>query len=201
MKKIVALIVTGLVLFSGSAKAQNLGNILNSISNVVNSVTGNTRAVKLPGDWTYTGAAVALGGENAVSNIAGAAARTTVESKVDEYLSKLGLSTGAMQFSFKEDGTFVCTTKGIPVNGTWKMSEDGKTVKLQFSKTLKKLALNGTVNPTPSGCEMLFDSSKFLKFMKTILAYAAKQNATAGAVASLAENYDNMKLGFKLARD
>lgn len=201
MKKIVALLVASLILFSGTAKAQNLGNILNSISNVVNSVTGNTKTVSLPGNWTYTGAAVSLGSDNQISNIAGAAARTTVETKVDEYLTKVGLVPGAMKFTFNEDGTFVCTVKGVPVNGTWSTANEGKNVKLQFSKTLKKLNLNGTLNTTVGGCEMLFDSSKFLKFVKTVLAYAAKQNATVGTVATLAENYDKMQLGFKLSRD
>ena len=36
------------------------GNILNSISKVIYSYTGNLTAVDLPGRWTYNGAAVGV---------------------------------------------------------------------------------------------------------------------------------------------
>lgn len=221
MKKIAALLVAGLVLVNFNAKAQNLGgllggvlssatgssqnggkagNILNTISNVVYAYTGNTTAVSLPGNWNYAGSAIALGSENQLSNIAGAATRGTIETKVDEYLGKVGLTAGAMKFTFNEDLTFTCTVKGIPVNGTWRTIEDGKKVQLQFSKTLKKLSMTGTLKSTATGCEMLFEGKKFLNFVKTILTYAAKQNAAASSIASLAGNYDNMQIGFKLDR-
>lgn len=221
MKKIVTLMVASIMLVSVNAQAQNLGgllgnvlgaatgsadgnskagNILNTISNVVYAYTGNTQAVSLPGNWNYTGSAIALGSDNQVSNIAGAAARTTIETKVDEYLQKVGLTAGAMKFTFNEDLTFTCTVKGIPINGTWRTLDDGKKVQLQFSKTLKKLSMTGTLKPTATGCEMLFEGRKFLGFVKTVLSYVAKQSAAAGAISSLAGNYDNMQIGFKLEK-
>ncbi len=221
MKKIVTLFVAGMMLVSFNSQAQNLGgllgnvvgaaagsaggnskagNILNTISNVVYAYTGNTQAVSLPGNWNYTGSAIALGSDNQISNIAGAAARGTVETKVDEYLSKVGLTAGALKFTFNEDLTFTCTVKGIPINGTWRTLEDGSKIQLQFSKTLKKLTMTGTLKPTATGCEMLFEGKKFLNFVKTILTYAAKQNAAASSIASLAGNYSDMKIGFKLDR-
>lgn len=219
MKKIITLFVASVMLVSVNAQAQNLGgllgsvlgaatgstdsnskagNILNTISNVVYAYTGNTTAVSLPGNWNYAGSAVALGSDNQLSNIAGAAARGTIETKVDEYLQKVGLTAGAMQFTFNEDLTFTCTVKGIPVSGTWRTLDDGKKVQLQFSKTLKKLSMTGTLQQTSTGCEMLFEGKKFLNFVKTVLTYVAKQSSTASSIASLAGNYSDMKIGFKL---
>ena len=212
MKKIYAIAVSCLMLAGVNASAQSLGNLLggltggntdagsllNSVSNVIYAFTGNTQAVSLPGTWNYGGAAIALSGDNVVSNLAGSAVSSGVESKIDGYLSKIGIAPGAMTFTFNEDLTFVCTIKGIPINGTWRTLEDGNSVQLQFGKTLKFLNLTGSLKKTATGCEVLFQSSKFLTFLKTALNYVAKQSSTASTFASLTENYKDMKLGFKL---
>lgn len=212
MKKIYAIAVSCLMLAGVNASAQSLGNLLggltggntdagsllNSVSNVIYAFTGNTQAVSLPGTWNYGGAAIALSGDNVVSNLAGSAVSSGVESKIDGYLSKIGIAPGAMTFTFNEDLSFVCTIKGIPINGTWRTLEDGNSVQLQFGKTLKFLNLTGSLKKTATGCEVLFQSSKFLTFLKTALNYVAKQSSTASTFASLTENYKDMKLGFKL---
>ena len=212
MKKIYAIAVSCLMLAGVNASAQSLGSLLggltggntdagsllNSVSNVIYAFTGNTQAVSLPGTWNYGGAAIALSGDNVVSNLAGSAVSSGVESKIDGYLSKIGIAPGAMTFTFNEDLTFVCTIKGIPINGTWRTLEDGNSVQLQFGKTLKFLNLTGSLKKTATGCEVLFQSSKFLTFLKTALNYVAKQSSTASTFASLTENYNDMKLGFKL---
>ncbi len=212
MKKIYAIAASCLMLAGVNASAQSLGSLLggltggntdagsllNSVSNVIYAFTGNTQAVSLPGTWNYGGAAIALSGDNVVSNLAGSAVSSGVESKIDGYLSKIGIAPGAMTFTFNEDLTFVCTIKGIPINGTWRTLEDGNSVQLQFGKTLKFLNLTGSLKKTATGCEVLFQSSKFLTFLKTALNYVAKQSSTASTFASLTENYKDMKLGFKL---
>lgn len=215
MKKI--LITVAVVISCASAAyAQNLGGILgqvanaagngkasgiiNSITDVVYAYTGNTRAVQLPGDWRYEGSAIALGSDNAFSGIAGTAASSTMENKVDEYLAKVGISEGALAFSFREDLTFTCTVNRIPVSGTWRVLEDGNKVQLQFGKNMKYLSMTGDLKASALGCQMLFEGRKFLSFVKTVLSYAGKQSGTAAAVASLAENYNDMKIGFELSR-
>jgi len=217
MKKIIAVLAASLML-AGAVSAQglgsllggltgksgsgssDLGSILNTVSNVVYSFTGQTNVVSLPGTWTYEGAAIALSGDSAVANIASTAASGTVEKKMDEYLAKVGIKPGTMTFTFNEDLSFVCTIGAIPISGTWKTLDEGARVQLQFGKTLKFLNMTGTLKPSVTGCEMLFDSGRLMEFLKKALAYVAKQNSTASTFASLAENYNDMKLGFKLAR-
>ena len=178
----------------------NGSGLLNSLTEVVYSYTGNLTAVQLPGSWTYEGSAISLGSDNALSNIAGTAASATVEKKVDEYLAKVGITKGALGFTFNEDLSFVCTVKSIPVSGTWRMLEDGKTVQLQFGKNMKYLSLTGDLKNSAAGCEMLFEGKKFLGFVKTVLSYVGKQSGTAATVASLAESYNDMKIGFELSK-
>jgi len=209
MKKTISLIAVTLF-FAGSVSAQGLGSllknastsdVLGSLSKVVYSFTGNLTAVDLPGTWTYTGSAVSLGGDNALTNVAGTAVSSGVESKVDEYLKKVGVTSGALVFTFNEDLTFTCTAKGIPVNGTWKTLNEGEKVQLQFGKNLKFLSMTGTLKQTgANSCQVLFEGSKFLSFVKTILSYAAKQSSAASAVSSLAGNYSNMQIGMTLKK-
>ena len=218
MKKIFAVLAASLML-AGAVNAQGLGGLLggltgksseggpdlgsslNTVSNVVYAFTGQTNVVSLPGNWTYQGAAIALSGDNTVANIASSAAAGGIEGKMDEYLAKIGIKPGSMKFTFNEDLSFVCTIGAIPISGTWKTLDDGARVQLQFGKTLKFLNMTGTLKATATGCEMLFDSGKLMEFLKKALAYVAKQSSTASTFATLAENYNDMKLGFKLSRN
>lgn len=178
-----------------------VGNILNSISKVVYSYTGNLTAVDLPGKWTYNGAAVGVSSStNALASIAGTAATSTVEDKVDSYLSKVGIRPGSAVFTFNEDLTFTCQFGKVPLSGTWKTLNDGKNIQLQFGKTLKYLSMTGTLQNSQNGCEMLFDASKFLGFAKKVAAVAASQGTTASILSNMASSYDNLKIGWELKR-
>ena len=79
----VALAFMGLWLSAASAQAQSLKDILNSetVKKVVSSVTGgqSVTATSLQGTWTYVDPAVQLGSDNALKQIAGAAATTELE--------------------------------------------------------------------------------------------------------------------------
>ena len=213
MKKLIAIAVAALM-FAGAASAQNLGSLLgglgsalgnsdlgNTVSKVIYGFTGNLNAVDLPGNWTYTGSAIKLGSDNVLSNVAGAAASGTIESKVNSYLEKVGITAGSMQFTFNEDLTFTCTVKGIPVSGTWQTYDDGNRVKLQFGKAMKFLNLDGSLQNVASGCQMLFNGKKFLAFAKAIMNVVAKQSATASAISGLAGNYNDMQIGFTLRKN
>ena len=209
MKKTIAL-AAAVLMFAAAASAQGLGGLLGSlgssglgdtVSKVIYGFTGNLTAVSLLGNWTYTGSAISFGGDNVLSNVAGAAVSGSAESKVDEYLKKVGITAGAMQFTFNEDLTFSCTVRGIPISGTWKTYDDGNKVQLQFGKTLKYMNLDGKLVATADGCQMLFNGTKFLNFIKTVMSFVGKQNSTAGAISSLAGNYNDMQIGFSLKKN
>lgn len=185
----------------GALGSSNGGDVLGAVSNVVYAYTGKTKSVDLPGNWTYTGSAIALSGDNALTNIAGTAASTTAENKINAYLQQVGIKAGAITFTFEKDLSFVCKVHGVPISGTWKTLNDGASIQLQFGKAMKFLSMTGSLEGTMNGCRMLFEGNKFLSFIKSALAIVAKQSTAASAVNSLAGNYNNMKIGFNLKKD
>lgn len=188
------------------ASAQKLGNLLKKaassdvVNSVINTYVPGANAVSLPGSWSYTGAAVSLSGETAVSNIAGTAVTSGIENKIDGYLQKIGVKPGAVHFTFNEDKTFTSTFFGINLSGTWQINDEAKRVTLQYGKVMKYLSMTGTLTRTSEGCEILFDADRFLTFIKSALSFAGKGSTAASGLSSLTSSYKGMKLGYKLAK-
>lgn len=202
MKKFVCFAVAFAFAFSGALCAQDLSNILGSLSKVVYGYVGTNDVVSLPGNWTYTTPAISLESDDSVAGLAGSAVSAAAETKVSDYLTKVGITAGSVRFTFNDDLTFVCYVKGIPLSGTWRTDgTSSEILSLQFGQTLKYLSLTGTVKNTLEGCAMTFNGTKFLKFLKKALEYVGTQNSTAASVSSLAGNYSKMQIGFNLKRD
>ena len=188
------------------ASAQKLGNLLKKaassdvVNSVINTYVPGANAVSLPGSWSYTGAAVSLSGETAVSNIAGTAVTSGIENKIDGYLQKIGVKPGAVHFTFNEDKTFTSTIFSINLSGTWQINDEAKRVTLQYGKVMKYLSMTGTLTRTSEGCEILFDADRFLTFIKSALSFAGKGSTAASGLSSLTSSYKGMKLGYKLAK-
>lgn len=188
------------------ASAQKLGNLLKKaassdvVNSVINTYVPGANAVSLPGSWSYTGAAVSLSGETAVSNIAGTAVTSGIENKINGYLQKIGVKPGAVHFTFNEDKTFTSTIFGINLSGTWQINDEAKRVTLQYGKVMKYLSMTGTLTRTSEGCEILFDADRFLTFIKSALSFAGKGSTAASGLSSLTSSYKGMKLGYKLAK-
>lgn len=188
------------------ASAQKLGNLLKKaassdvVNSVINTYVPGANAVSLPGSWSYTGAAVSLSGETAVSNIAGTAVTSGIENKIDGYLQRIGVKPGAVHFTFNGDKTFTSTIFGINLSGTWQINDEAKRVTLQYGKVMKYLSMTGTLTRTSEGCEILFDADRFLTFIKSALSFAGKGSTAASGLSSLTSSYKGMKLGYKLAK-
>lgn len=199
MKKNISLIVL-IALFSSLASnsyAQSLKDLFNkdNISKVVNALTGNTEAIDMTGTWTYASSAVEFESENLLMKAGGAAAATMAENKLNEQLSKVGISDGKMTFTFNADSTFVSTVGKKKLSGTYSYDPSTQQVDLKY---LRLLNLHAKVNCTSSSMELLFNSDKLLKLMSFI---GSKSNNTAlKTVSSLADNYDGMMLGFELRK-
>lgn len=174
--------------------------IFDAVSKAVYAYTGKTDAVSLPGSWSYLGSAIALEGEGTVSALAGTAVSSQIESKINETLTKFGFTAGSVSFVFNEDLTFTCTFRGVPLSGRWKTLNEGASVQLQFGQTMKYLSMTGSLTKTIEGCEMLFDATKFLTFLKTALSMAG-QSSSVSALSSLANGYKGMKIGFELKKN
>jgi len=138
---------------------------------------------------------------NLLSNLAGTAVTSTVESKVDKTLEKFGVKPGITSFTFNAaDNTFTCNVMGLPLTGNYKVGEGEKTVTLTFGKKLKYLSMTGSLESISGGCQMLFPANKLLTFLKKCASLAGQRSSEIAAIASLADGYDTFKVGFKLLK-
>lgn len=199
------IIASALFLAGNIASAQTLKDILgkaaknSTVSDIVEKVTGvNLSKGDIKGTWNYTGSAVRLESEDILKTAAAGAAATQIEKKLDEYLAKAGLKTGTFNFTFNEDNTFATTVKGKSFNGTYSLSEDGKTLNLKYGKTLNSTGITATAQINASTFELLFKADKLLDLIGKLT--AATNNTTLKTIGTLAGQYDGMKIGLELQK-
>lgn len=205
MKRIIISIMAVAVCLAGqTASAQTLKDLLKkatnneTVKNVVESVTGTTLPVDVKGTWTYSGTAVKFESEDLLKSTAASLAAGQVEDKLDEYVQKVGIKAGTFSFTFNEDKTFVVTVKGKNFNGTYTVSEDYKTMSLQFGKTFATKPFTAAISATSSQLDLLFQADKLLELLEKLT--ASSNNATLKTVSTIAGQYDGMQLGLELKK-
>jgi uncharacterized protein YkvS len=202
MKKFI-IILSALTLCAANANAQDwLKDFLKVATEKVGDViTGTSSATNfdIKGTWNYQGVAIGAGSDNVLTSLAASAGTGTIEKKCDELLAKVGIKAGAAKLSFKEDGSFTLNAGKINLPGTW--TKEGNKITINFAK-LFTFKLVGTIKTTSTGCELLFDSGKFVDFVKKVLEVVNKvaNNSTLSAVQTALANVNDLKLGFKLSK-
>ena len=206
MKKIIGIILmAGVFCLAGqTASAQSLGDLLKKVTgnetvkNVVESVTGTTIPVDIKGTWTYSGTAVKLESDDILKSTAASLAASQIEDKLDQYVAKVGIKAGTFSFTFKEDNSFTATVMSKNFNGTYTLSEDYKTLSLQFGKTIGLKPFTADVSATSSQLDLLFQADKLLELLGKLT--ASTSNSTLKTVGTLVNQYDGMKLGLELKK-
>ena len=179
MKKILSIILMAgsLCLAGQTASAQSLKDLLKkatdneAVKNVVESVTGKTLPIDVKGTWTYSGTAVKFESEDLLKSTAATVAASQVEDKLDEYVSKIGIKAGTFSFTFNEDNTFVAKVLGKSFNGNYTLSEDYKTIDLQFGKAVGIKPFTAAVTATSTQLDLLFQADKLLELIKISTLY------------------------------
>ena len=193
-----------LCLAGQTASAQSLKDLLKkatdneAVKNVVESVTGKTLPVDVKGTWTYSGTAVKLESDDLLKSTAATLAASQVEDKLDEYVSKIGIKAGTFSFTFNEDNTFAATVLGKSFNGTYTLSEDYKTMSLQFGKTIGLKPFAASVSATSTQLNLLFQTDKLLELLGKLT--STSSNATLKTIGTLVNQYDGMQLGLELQK-
>lgn len=195
-KSLFWLLFTAALCVSGNCGAQSLKDLFSkeNIEKAVNTLTGKNTAGMI-GTWTFTGSAIEFESENLLQKAGGAVAAASAEKKLDEQLTKVGITAGQMDFTFNADSTFTTRIGTRKINGTYSFDESTQKVELKFSKLI---ALHTKVNCTSTNMDLLFNSDKLLKLI-TFLS-SKTNNTTLKAVSSLADSYDGMMLGFALQK-
>ena len=203
LKILVAAVLLG---FCGSlhaepAAAPDLKDILSAgggaLGNIVEGVfTKSDLTVKdIAGEWTTKGSAVSFKSDNFLKKAGGVAAAGAVESQLDTYYKKYGL-TGAV-FTINDDGTFVMTIKKISLKGTITVKSKGVfTFKFTAFGTFSLGTMDAYVEKSPKSLKLMFDADK----IKTIISFAATISGSkmASAADKLLKQYDGICIGFKM---
>jgi hypothetical protein len=201
-----SIIIIAAICFAGNiASAQTLNDILgkvvnnSTVSDIVEKVTGvDLLKGDINGTWNYAGSAVKLESEDLVKSTTAGIAATQIEKKLDEFLVKTGLEAGTFSFTFKEDNTFYTTVKEKDFNGTYTLSEDGKTINLKYGKSLSSTGITATAQINAETFELLFKADKFLDLIQKLTDNTT--NATLKTLGTLAGQYDGMKIGIELKK-
>ena len=208
MKKFFSVLALAAVVAVSANAQSNLGGILGNLGNLGNVLTNAAGAiysgpVSLNGTYSYNGIAVSVTSSEGgiISNLAGSAVTSGIESKADEYLAKIGVKPGAMTWTFNNaDNTFTLNVAGISIPGKYKVGDGEKTVTLSFGKSFQFLDMPGTLESTMSGARMTFTSAKAMAFFKKLAGALSQSSSQISSIAKLADGYDNYRIGFKLSK-
>lgn len=194
------LIASAVVLCNLNVSAQiDLGKLIGAGVSAIQNATATTKfeATDLIGTWSYVSPAISFKGDNALSNIGGAAAATTIESKLAPYYQKLGINNSKL--TVNNDLTF-----------NWKLGAatlTGKIEKNASSNLIFNFSAFGKINigkveciATKSGStvNLTFDASKLLSIAQKVASISS--NSSFQAVNSILSNYKDMYIGAKMKK-
>ena len=176
-----------------SVQAQSLGDLLSGIGK---TVAGNklTSENSLKGTWKYSGPACLFESDNLLAKAGGSAASTKIESKVAPIVKNY---VNGIVFTFDGEGNYTSKLKTRVTKGTYTFDSDKKTI--TFKPTVGK-AYTAYVAVTGSEMTLVFNANKLMSILKTISNSSAKTNSTASTINSLLQNYNGMRLGFRLKK-
>lgn len=183
--------------YAEPSSAPDIKDILNAgggaLGNIVEGVFTKTDLTveDLVGEWTSTGSAVSFQSDNFLKKAGGAAAAGAVESKLNEYYNKFGL-TGAV-LNIDKDGNFTLTIKKIPIKGTLSVKSKGI---FTFKFLMGLGSMDAYVEKSPMGVNVMFDADKIKKIMT--LAASISGNKMVATADKLLKEYDGICIGFKM---
>ena len=204
MKKLVSLIFVAAA-FCLSANAQGILDKLGSLGNVISNAAGvvYSAPISLNGTYSYNGVAVSATSSEGglLTNLAGSAATSAIETKADGYLSKVGINPGVVSFTFNADEkTFTMNLGKVSIPGTFTVGDGEKTVSLVFGKKFQYLSMTGSLESSLGNVKMVFPVNKAMSLIKKMASVLGQSSSELGSIVKLADGYDNFRLGFKMSK-
>lgn len=204
LKSLLGLAAAICVLFSPlTAKADITdllsGKVGDTLGNLVEGVLtkSDIEVSELAGVWTSSGSAVAFKGDNFLEKAGGVTAAAAVESQLNPYYKKYGL-TGAV-FTIDKEGNFKLKVKNLTLSGTITKNQD-KTFNFNF-KALGKVSIGKVktyVEKGPKSLNIMFDATKLKQLISTIAGFSG--NKLTSTAANLLDKYEGMCVGFKVTK-
>ena len=185
------------VLSSSKSNSSQDDALTAGISSLLGSILGNSKlsATDIHGTWKYKGVDCVFKTENVLKKAGGEAAVAKVESKINDALKKLGVTSEALAFTFNADNTFEIKVKGRSVSGTYDLDLENKKITLKYKSVgsvSPQIAKNGNT------ISILYDADKFLNFLTSISAVST--NATVASLNTLLKSYEGLLIGMELQK-
>ncbi len=194
MKKTIKILAFSLLTFAGvsQAKAQSLKDLFNvdNVKDALENVAADYIDFSIVGAWQYKGAAVQLSSDSKLAEVGSNLAASSVESKLDEYLQKVGIKPGTMGFTFNDDGSMEVKAVNRTLTGTYVYDKDARELKM----TISKVPVTAKVEVLASSFSILFNTDKLLELVKTITQKSS--NSTLSTISTTLSAYDGMLVGF-----
>ncbi|MGM9816316.1 MAG: lipocalin-like domain-containing protein [Lepagella sp.] len=207
MKKVTKRVLVAILTIIGinTANAQSLSDFLNgdlgsTLGNIIEGVftSSNIDIADLEGEWTISGPAVCFKSDDFLKNAGGLAAASAIETKMEPYYTKYGL-TGA-KLVIDAEGNYTLQIKNkYNISGTITRSEGAAQGTFDFNFGLlgrKVTSLTTYVQKTSQTMDIMFDASKFKTIISTIANISGM--SLAKTISSLLNQYEGLCIGFKL---
>ena len=181
------------------------GTVANAGTSILNDLLGSLLSKTITersfvGTWTYQTPEVRFESENLLAKAGGSVMASSIKTKLDNYLSKVGITKGVTTFTFNADKSYTIQTKGQTISaGTYTYNQSSQTLTMQG--TLGLMNQSCTVGMDGTNLCLLYDADKLLTLMNSAASVLGQANSTLGSVAGVfGSNYNGMKVGFSLSK-
>lgn len=203
-------ILTGALVFCGvcamplkASAAPDLKEILSAGSSAIGGLvegvftTSDLKVSDIAGQWTSEGSAVSFKSENFLKKAGGAAAAGAVESQLNPYYKKLGL-TGAV-LNIDNNGNFSLTIKKLSLNGTMTLKSKGIfTFKFTAFGGMSLGSMNAYIEKAGNSLNVMFDVDSIKKIISIVATLSGSK--TVSAADKILQQYDGVCAGFKMKK-
>ena len=199
MKRVLFIVAFIFSVGMGSAQAQNWLNMLKSVAtSAIDKVTGGEFTAKsIIGTWNYTQPGVKLSSKDALSDLAGTAATSTLQSKMASYYEFVGIKPGACNFVIKDDGTFSSTFGKNTLSGKYTFDAKSNLLLLTYDGLLAGLgAIPAYAYMNGANLQIVFPIDKLMSVLTTL----GSNVNTLSTITELIKKYDSVKIGFEFSK-
>lgn len=177
---------------STTSKSSGSG-LLSALTSIFSSSKVATED-KIIGTWVYEEPAVVLSSDDALKNIGGKIASSTVENKLKSKLESYGFKKGSVTMTFDKSGNFTQTLMGKNLSGTYTIED--KNIVLKYGGKVSQIV--GTTQLDGDNLLIVMDASKLLQYVNML--GSVSQNSTLKTAASLIGGMDGFECGLKLVK-
>lgn len=182
---------------STTTQSSGAAGILGAVLGAVLGQNNQISQEQLVGTWTYNGAACKFESENLLKQAGGDLITSSVEGKIDDAFSKIGIKKGSSSITFASDGTCNLALGSRAISGTYEFEQS--TGKLTVTGTIGLVKTEGyVVKNSDSSISLLFDADKLLDMVNMISAQTS--NTSIKTISSLLGSYDGIKVGMNLTK-